>query len=257
MSIRSSFSGGVRRWIHNRGRELVNPDATYLFAWHRPRMFKALGINLVFDAGANIGQTALDLREEGYRGRIVSLEPLSGPFAELSKRAAADGNWSAKRCAVGEHTGEATMNVSGESVYSSLLPLDKAGFTGWIDPRSAYVAQEKVPMVSVNDLMKEFAGPNDRVCLKLDVQGVELATLRGGLDSLPRIQLVQMELTFPKMYEGQPKYYEVLQFLDQAGFEPVGIIPISRDGRTERYYQADILLAHAQQIDPNIPAGPL
>src|SRR6516162_4098488 len=102
MSIRSSVMGQVHKWIHSMGRELVHPNNVYLIAWHRPRLFKKLGINLVFDAGANIGQTGLTLREEGYTGRIVSLEPLSEPFEELKKVAAKDGNWVVKRCAVGE-----------------------------------------------------------------------------------------------------------------------------------------------------------
>lgn len=48
-------------------------------------------IDLVLDVGANRGQFATALRDElGYRGRIVSFEPLKDVFPLLQQAAAQD-----------------------------------------------------------------------------------------------------------------------------------------------------------------------
>ena len=46
----------------------------------RPRYIKAidtLGINLIFDIGANSGQFASSVLENGFKGKIISFEPTS------------------------------------------------------------------------------------------------------------------------------------------------------------------------------------
>lgn len=48
------------------------------------RLLAAHGIGLVLDVGANVGQYAGRLRTLGFRGRIVSFEPLPHAFARLT-----------------------------------------------------------------------------------------------------------------------------------------------------------------------------
>ena len=52
------------------------------------RLLAHFGIDCVVDVGANSGGFASTIRSLGYSGRIVSLEPLSGPFELLAARAA-------------------------------------------------------------------------------------------------------------------------------------------------------------------------
>ncbi len=51
------------------------------------------GINVIFDVGANIGQYAMRTRALGYKGKIVSFEPVSSVFSKLSKNAKNDPLW--------------------------------------------------------------------------------------------------------------------------------------------------------------------
>lgn len=45
-----------------------------------------LGINVVLDVGANVGQFAHALRGIGFAGRIISFEPVGRDFAVLRMR---------------------------------------------------------------------------------------------------------------------------------------------------------------------------
>lgn len=103
---------------------------------------KRFDIDLVFDVGANAGQFASELRDIGYAGEIVSFEPLSAASLSLSARAADDSKWHVhQRGAIGDFDGEIEINISGNSVSSSVLPMTEAHSSASI--KSAYVGSEK------------------------------------------------------------------------------------------------------------------
>src|SRR5579864_5352985 len=79
-------------------------------------------IDLVLDVGANEGQFALNLREAGYTGEIVSFEPILSVFQKLATTAARDRRWTAQRLALGDDCGTAVIAVTAHSVFSSIKP---------------------------------------------------------------------------------------------------------------------------------------
>ncbi|MBV9892011.1 MAG: FkbM family methyltransferase, partial [Rhizobacter sp.] len=82
-------------------------------------------IDLVVDAGANLGQFAQSIRRKGYSGRIWSFEPVSYVHAALARAAAGDARWSVSKLALGSVPGEATLNVSSNHTLSSFLPASE------------------------------------------------------------------------------------------------------------------------------------
>ena len=99
----------------------------------------------MLDVGANAGQYGAMLRAWGYRGRIVSFEPLAGAHARLEQRAAADPAWRvAPRMALGAQDGEATVQVSAESDMSSILPQTE--LLRRVSPSSRVIGRETVPI---------------------------------------------------------------------------------------------------------------
>ncbi|MDJ0524424.1 MAG: FkbM family methyltransferase [Microcystis sp. M53600_WE12] len=81
-------------------------------------------VDLVFDVGANIGQYAKLLRELGYSGRLVSLEPLSSAYSRLKAISKKDQLWEiAPQTAIGNQEGEIIINIAGNSYSSSALPM--------------------------------------------------------------------------------------------------------------------------------------
>ena len=69
-------------------------------------------VDLALDVGANEGQFASQLRGGGFRGKIISFEPLSAAFAALRRKCDRDADWSCHKLAIGDTDGEAIINIS-------------------------------------------------------------------------------------------------------------------------------------------------
>jgi FkbM family methyltransferase len=250
MSARSRFSGALRGLLRRTGREVVPYTVPALPALQRRQLMSDHGVTLVLDVGGNIGQTGGELRDEGYTGRIVSFEPLSSAFAELSRQANLDGNWECRQLALGESDGDAQINVSGFSASSSLLPMIRRHVE--MIPGSKYVSTETIKLVRLDSIFADVARPSDRIMLKIDAQGYELPVLRGAVASLNRIALIQLEVSLVPLYEGQAKYHEVMQYLDQQSFDLVGIVPGFYDARIKHFLQADGLFVRRVSKPPSV-----
>jgi FkbM family methyltransferase len=245
MTLRSTTSGFFRSMLRRSGREIVPYDESHFPELHRQHLLANRGITLVLDVGANVGQTGEELREFGYAGRIVSFEPLSEPFGQLREKAAADGRWDVKQCAIGDARGELKINISGTHCSSSALPMTDRHIS--MVHESAYVRSEVVPLCRIDDLFGEYVSLSDKVLLKADTQGYEAAVIGGAAASLPRIDLVQLELSFVQLYEGQATHYEIMRLMDEAGFDLIGLVPMFLEPETLHFLQADALFARRDQ----------
>lgn len=216
--------------LHRRGLHLTRYAST--IHARRQRLLDHSGVLCLIDVGANRGQYALERRRHGYRGRLLSLEPLKDPFDELERVAKADPLWEVQRVAVGAHEGALDINVSGEDIYSSALPvLDRATSS---DPRSAAVAHERVPMTTLDKLAEGLRGP---VGVKIDVQGFERAVLEGGSDTLKHAAYLEVELSMVALYQDQILYLETLETLNAFGFILAAVEPLFPDPRTGQMLQ--------------------
>lgn len=124
--------GLMRRFVKNTLRRFIRATGYDIVKWHpiaadvaaRRRLLDGFGIDVILDVGANAGQFAVSLRESmGYRGEIVSFEPLPDAFAHLRSFAVQDPAWEAHNVALGEADGELTLNVSKNRVSSSFLAM--------------------------------------------------------------------------------------------------------------------------------------
>jgi FkbM family methyltransferase len=180
----------------------------------------------VLDVGANAGQYGDGLRELGFRGRLVSLEPVAEAFAELERRAADDGAWDAVRVAASDFDGELTLNITDDSRSSSVLARNErfSDKAGWAPKESRQVAARRL-----DGLLGELLRPDERAYLKLDVQGYERHVLDGAGAALARFEAIELELSVTPLYEGQPSLTEMLPLLAERGFRPVCLEPILLD----------------------------
>ncbi|MGO9384005.1 MAG: FkbM family methyltransferase [Mycobacterium sp.] len=196
-------------------------------------------VDIVLDVGANSGQFAASLRKANFKGRIVSFEPLSGPFSVLEKKASRDSLWDCRRYALGDFDGTVSINVAGNSgESSSVLPMLKVHQDAF--PPANYVGTEVVAIHRLDSVSPEILRPTDVAFLKIDVQGLEKLVLAGGKSTInDRCVGMHVELSLVPLYEGGMDIREALDLAYSLGFTLTGLVPCFTDKRNGRLLAAD------------------
>jgi FkbM family methyltransferase len=194
-------------------------------------------VDLILDVGANKGQFALSVLKSGYRGEVLSFEPQSEAHNSLVSISSAFRQWNvAPRCALGSSTSKQYLNISKNSVSSSLLNMEAQHLAA--APSSAYIGEELVDIIRLDDIEYQAQRP----FLKIDTQGFEGQVLDGARETLRRAVGVQIEISMSELYLGQPSYLSILQRLDELGFRIWDIKLGFRDNVFRRLLQADVIM---------------
>lgn len=195
------------------------------------------GVDCVLDVGANVGQFGRQLRRAGFDGRIHSVEPLTDAFAQLRRHSARDAAWTVQRAAVSDATGTVRMNVAGNSVSSSVLPMLARHVAA--APQARYVRTEDVPATTVDAIVAERGLRPERTLLKIDVQGYEANVLAGAQDTLGHFAAIRTEMTLAPLYDGQALLAETVEFMAKHGFDLWYVEPGFVEPGTRRLLQVD------------------
>ncbi len=199
------------------------------------RLLRDLDVDAVLDVGANQGQYARRLRVLGYQGPIVSFEPGRQAYKLLRRRVEGDPRWEAVNVAVGRHTGTLDLNVSANSVSSSMLRLTDVHVDA--APESVATTVESVPVVTLDQAVTQF----ERIWLKVDTQGYELEVLAGAKEVLRRTRALQIELSLAPLYAGQASPVDVLRLTQDEGFQIIDLIPGFRSPTSGHLLQCDVI----------------
>jgi FkbM family methyltransferase len=198
------------------------------------------GVDNVLDVGANAGQYAAGLRACGYGGRIASFEPISEPHARLVRQRADDPLWTAWKCALGERSGPAKINVAANAgASSSLLPMLARHVEA--APDAVYVRTEEVEVERLDAVWESVVAPGDRVFLKLDVQGFERQVLAGAGSRVDDCVGLQLEVSLVPLYDGGMLYREAIDWAEWRGFTLMHLLPGFTDARSGRMLQCDLV----------------
>ena len=180
----------------------------------RIKLIRNFGINVIFDVGANKGQYAEQMRLLGYKGKIISFEPLKNDFEILRKKSLKDQRWTTVNTALGDYDGEVKINVGESSECSSILDTKE-----YFQFKSGPSASEVVKIRKLDSVINDYFKPGDNLYLKIDTQGFEKKIIEGALESLDKIKGIQLEMSLIEIYKGETLFFEMMSYLNELGFD--------------------------------------
>lgn len=218
-------------------------DAWFSYHAQMRSIIERYEINVVIDVGANEGQFAQKLRSF-YFEDIFSFEPVTFAFKKLVKAASSDLNWHVYKLALGGQESNQTINVSDETIFSSLLRTNNyciQSFAG-----SAQGKKEIVSIRRLDELLDKIVPDieNKRIFLKMDTQGYDTEVFKGLGKKLKHVIALQTEVSLIPIYEGMPHWTESISIYEKAGFGVIGMFPVFRD--SDRVIEYDCLLVRAE-----------
>jgi FkbM family methyltransferase len=207
--IKNIFIQKTGYWIHKLNNLPVGAD---LFVDIQCKI-KFPSINVVFDVGANVGQSRSYFRFYLPDAKIFSFEPVESSFTQLKNSAAADNNCVLENMALGD--------VAGQKIIR-LFDRDVSVLNSLRDDVMNRAENAKMETISVDTL--------DRYCsmnyiqkidlLKIDTEGFEINVLKGAEKMLQdgRICFVYCEVGFQKMNKRNTYFAELSEILEKYGY---------------------------------------
>jgi len=237
--------------IHRRFAKLFGYDLLHIkrrhpsLEGHLAILFKQLGINLVLDVGANTGQYAKLLRNNGYKGHIISFEPVARNIELLTTKAKNDPKWTICSYGLGSTSQTLDINVTQLSTFSSFLCPNK--YAGQLFTKDTPI--DSIEPVEVKSLDTVY----DNLCanikeetivpyLKMDTQGYDLEVLQGARNVIKYFEAFQSEISLIPLYDGMPDYIEALNYFKEIGFSMTGMYTVTRDRSNQLLVETECVM---------------
>jgi FkbM family methyltransferase len=192
---------------------------------------------LILDIGANEGDWTRHVLRVFPDAEIIAAEPGPEPRARLEHRFGEAPNVTIDTRAISDSAGFATYHRTRASVFASLLAPTAALHGLYALPGSPTERLETLEVSTAT--LDELVGDRAVSLLKLDVQGGELAVLRGGAKTLRRTAAVLIEVLFQGHYEGDATFPGLHEAMVDLGFVLIDL------GRPHRFADGPALWADA------------
>jgi FkbM family methyltransferase len=193
---------GYRSWNSDDDQQRLIPDA-----------------KVIFDVGANVGQTAKTYRRLFPTADIWSFEPFPASYESLC-RSLSDQRFHPVPLALSDEITSTTLNIGAASITNSLLRRETdTGKTIQIqtDTVDRFCSEHGISHIDI---------------LKVDVEGAENRVFRGaqGMFSRGAVRSVFVEVYFDPVYEGMPLMWDLHAQLGEVGFRLHGLYSLYAGG---------------------------
>ncbi len=168
----------------------------------------------LLDIGASKGEWSRAARFMFPDAFVYAFEPIPAMVERLKPLELGDPKLRVFNLALSNRNEVAQFQLNDFSYSSSLLPMTET--LGEVFPETRNFKNIDVEcrrLDALTDLTLE--GP---VMAKLDVQGAELMVLEGFGDLIARVDVMLLEVNFEPLYEKQPTFTQLWEFLNARGF---------------------------------------
>jgi FkbM family methyltransferase len=177
---------------------------------------RKLDVKVVLDGGANQGQWVEYCRQIWPDAKYVCFEPLP----ECASNIPRDDKVTVVEMALGDRFGKVSFNRSSFNQSSSVLKM--GDLHKKLYPFSAGESTCEVEMTTMDEWCEKSGVWPDLV--KLDLQGYELQAMIHSPRVMMKAKVVCCETSFLELYDGQPLFGEVHDYMTQIGFRYMGCI---------------------------------
>ena len=136
------------------------------------------------------------------------------------------------------------INIAGNSYSSSFLNMLPRHVEA--APDSAYIGQQEISVTTLDSIFPEVASTARNIFMKIDTQGFERRVMQGALTSLPRIAMIQLEMSLVPLYEEELGLVDMLTYMSNLGYRLIALEPGFTDPRTAHLLQADGIFLRAE-----------
>lgn len=210
---------------------------------HLERFLQYYKVDCVFDVGANTGQYAKMLRKQiGYKGPIISFEPMPDAISILQSKSKSDPNWYIEPVALDDNNGTKIFNVMSGHQFSSLHnPSQKE--VGLFKDLNIVTNKISVKTSTLKDMYEKYEKMLNfkRPFLKMDTQGHDLVIAQSSGDTINSFVGLQSELSIKKIYEDTPDYRTVIDYYRSHNFELSAFVP-NNEGHFPRLIEIDCIM---------------
>jgi len=238
------------RWLSRSCREvsklrITSSDRLYeLFEQQTlQKLFEFLKVDCVFDVGANAGQYASMLRKRvGYRGLIISCEPIPHLATHLRSLSVNDKNWYVEEVAISSRNGTTEFNVMQSDQFSSLgtpFHADASGFES-LNKVAQRISVRAETLCSLYQRMSRKYGYSNPF-LKMDTQGHDVAIVCAAGPCLSKFVGLQSELAVKKLYQESVDFRDAIGIYESRGFELTAFVP-NNMGHFPRLLETDCIM---------------
>lgn len=154
---------------------------------------------------------------------IHAFEPAPDTFSKLVERWGEDARIRLVQAGIGAEQGEIEFNSSAEKGYfNSFLNVDDEALKR-VNFSVNDMKKIKVPVTTLDTYVTE-QNIQKIDLIKVDVQGFELNVLRGAAEkTLPMTDFWLIESGIERLYEGAPRFTEVIDFMMDRGFHVMAL----------------------------------
>lgn len=209
--IKKILKSYLIRILNKRGFELIPIEGS--IDYQRKVLIDFFKIEKIIDVGVNEGQYSKLIRKN-FDIPIIAFDP--DPRVKKIIQALKIKNHKFFNVGLGSSKKQETFYLwpikGGSSSFKKLTPEGEI----WTGFNNEEIPTEEVQVRPLDD----FIDANEKnLLLKIDVQGFEMEVLRGGVKSLDKISIVEIEVPAREIYKGSDSIIEIHKFLKENKFE--------------------------------------
>ncbi len=173
--------------------------------------------NVIFDIGANRGDTAIKYSNLFPTAKIYAFEPFEETFKKLKENVKDYPNIHIFNFAIADTIGETVFYSNKNEDTNSILSSSKIGLSS--DEQVKTIGQTIINTDTIDSFCLSHKIEKIDI-LKMDIQGAELMALTGAKKILAekKIDLIYTETYFRRQYNNQPLFHEISTLLADNGY---------------------------------------